>query len=626
MGLTRKFEAGLLAALIGTLVIHVSIAVAGDPASGFVDTGVASGLSSPTAIAFLPDGTMLIAEKGGALKRGNGGSGVTLTTIPVCANSEMGLLGIAVDPNYATNGFVYLYRTKPGTPSTCSSSGRVNEVVRVQLTGSPPTFVAGSLTVLLTGAQTDNGNHDGGVLRIGPDGKLYAGVGDTGLGDNQGGPGSSTNPYSQDLSHLEGKILRLNLDGTIPGDNPFASTAGARGEVFARGFRNPFRMAFDPSTGALWVADVGDLTIEEIDIVPAGANASWPYCEGTSPGGCAHAGDLPPIFTYPHSGASSLGTSITGGTFAGSLFGPFDGDYFFGDYTGSAVYRADVNGTRDDIAGSPVEVVSNAGGPVDFALGPDGALYYVAINVGEVRRLVPTGTPPTDVDNYMCYRATLAVGQPKLPLGTQVQLEDQFDASPQTFDVKKAISICNPAQRNGSPYVHQMAHQEGFSIKAAKGSAKFVQSDHTTVDAFDGRTLTLTGPSHLLVPSSKVDGTGGAPPFSDPSVDHYKCYKAKLAKGSAKFTPPVSPIVTDQFYASGQTFDVKRVTKLCTPVAADGSVVNLPASHLVCYQVRLPAGTRFTSRMVSTNNPDFGDDLLKVTAPSELCVPALKDP
>src|SRR6185369_16980308 len=186
----------------------------------------------------------------------------------------------AVDPSYATNGFVYLYRTKPGTPTTCSSSMRFNEVVRVQLTGSPPTFVGGSLTVLLTGARTDNGNHDGGVLRIGPDGKLYVGVGDTGNGDNVGCPGSASNPYSQDLAALEGKILRLNLDGTIPGDNPFVSTVGARGEIFARGFRNPFRMGFDPANGNLWVADVGDLAVEEIDIVTSGGNYGWPHCEG----------------------------------------------------------------------------------------------------------------------------------------------------------------------------------------------------------------------------------------------------------------------------------------------------------------------------------------------------------
>src|SRR5262249_33355723 len=160
----------------------------------------------------------------------------------------------------------------------------------------------------------DNGNHNGGVLRIGPvDSKLYVGVGDTGLGDNQGGPGSSTNPYAQDLNELEGKVLRLNLDGTPPTDNPFFGQVGKRGEIFAYRFRNPFRMSFDDTTGSLWVGDVGDLTVEEIDIATSGGNYAWPHCEGTLPSGCEQPGDIDPIFTYLHSGGTSLGTCLIGG-------------------------------------------------------------------------------------------------------------------------------------------------------------------------------------------------------------------------------------------------------------------------------------------------------------------------
>src|SRR5262249_36300627 len=151
------------------------------------------------------------------LKMFDGSNTTTLGTIPVCGSSEMGLLGIAVDPSFNSNGFVYLYRTHQGSSPPCGGTGRVNEAVR--LTGSGGSFR--SLTTRLTGGQTAFGNHDGRGLRIGPDGKLYVGVGDTGLGDNVGGPGSSTNPYSQDLNHIEGKVLRLNLDGSIPADNPF---------------------------------------------------------------------------------------------------------------------------------------------------------------------------------------------------------------------------------------------------------------------------------------------------------------------------------------------------------------------------------------------------------------------
>ena len=368
------------------VVAFASRAAAGTPIAGFGETVFRAGFSAPTAIAFLPDGRLLVAEKAGDLNLTDGASVTTLITIDVCSGSEMGLLGVAVDPSFGSNGFVYLYRTLK-TANCGSATGRFNEVVRITI-GPGDTVIPGSLTVLLTGAQTDNGNHDGGCLRIGPDGKLYVGVGDTGLGDNQGGPGSSTNPYSQDLGVLMGKVLRLNLDGTIPADNPFVGQVGARGEIFASGFRNPFRFGFDPLSGGLWVADVGDLQIEEIDIVTSGGNYAWPRCEGTLPVGCQLGGDDDPIFTYPHSGGTSLGTSITGGAFAGASFGTFGNDYFFGDYTAGRLYHADPNGSRDDIA-TPDLFVTGADGPVDIVFGPDGALYYVSINSGEVRRVAP---------------------------------------------------------------------------------------------------------------------------------------------------------------------------------------------------------------------------------------------
>jgi len=377
-----------------TLLALVQPVRAGTPEPGFSDTLYADGLSEPTALAFLPDGRLLITQKSGELLLLDSGSTSTLVTIPVCTDSEMGLLGIALDPAFGSNGFIYLYRTHQGSSPPCGGSGRVGEVVRVTM-GPGDTVSLGSLTVLLTGMRTDNGNHDGGVLRMGPDSKLYAGVGDTGLGDNQGGPGSSTNPYAQDLNELEGKILRLNLDGTVPADNPFFGQVGKRGEIFGYGFRNPFRMSFDDMTGMLWVGDVGDLTVEEIDIMIAGGNYSWPRCEGNlqgppnAPTPCVVGTDVAPIFTYLHSGPSSLGTCLIGGSFAGAAFGALSGNYVFGDCTSSNVYLATVNGTRDGFTGSPVLVSSNAGVPADFVTGPDGAIYYSAegSSPGQVRRL-----------------------------------------------------------------------------------------------------------------------------------------------------------------------------------------------------------------------------------------------
>jgi glucose/arabinose dehydrogenase len=379
---------------MGTRVLTVVLALASlalgtaraTPIPGFVETVVAGNLSGgPTALAFLPDGRLLITEKDGDLDLTDGVTTTTLLTVPVCTDSEMGLLGIAVDPDFGTNGHIYLYRSNG--PDCSSSTGRFNQVVRVTMDPNDSTVSPGSLVVLLSGIRTDGGNHDGGVLRMGPDGKLYAGAGDSGIGDNQGGPGSSTNPYSQDPSELNGKVLRLNLDGTAPADNPFFGQAGKQGTIFALGFRNPFRFAFDPLTGSLWAADVGDETIEEIDVVTSGGNYSWPYCEGTEPTGCAQPGDVSPIFTYPHSGGSSLGGCVIGGSFAGVAFGPYANDYFFGDCNSSNIYHATMNGTRDNIVGTPTLFVSDAGTPADIIFGPDGALYYAAVGAGEVRRV-----------------------------------------------------------------------------------------------------------------------------------------------------------------------------------------------------------------------------------------------
>jgi glucose/arabinose dehydrogenase len=416
-------------ALLGVLVLALAApASAGTPAAGYTDTLVAGGLAEPTAIAFLPDGRLLVTEKGGfsgsrnaAVKLVDGVGTSTLGTIPVCAGNEMGLLGVAVDAEFAANGFVYLYRTE-SAGGCVGAAGRSNQVVRVTTDGSS----LAALTVLLNGIRTDNGNHDGGVLRYNPtDGKLYVGVGDTGRGDNIGCPGSSTNPYAQDLGALEGKILRLDLDGGVPADNPFVGQPGARGEVFAAGFRNPFRFSFDPATGSLWVGDVGDLTVEEIDVVGAGENHGWPRCEGTAPAGCAEPGDSAPVFVYAHSADCGgtppfLGASVTGGSFAGEAFGDEAGHYVFGDYSSNTLYRLVPNASRDGVVGGATVIATDAAGPVDFVTGPDGAVYYVSINAGEVRRLGRTGITTTSTSSTTS--TTLAVTAEQLLEGGRLAL------------------------------------------------------------------------------------------------------------------------------------------------------------------------------------------------------------
>ncbi len=380
-----------LTVVVALLLVLASAAAAQTPRDGLAATTIVSGLNAPTALAFLPDGRLVILEKGGAVRLWNPSSGLApapLLVLPTCTASEMGLLGVAVAPDFATSGHLFLYYTNPpgGQPTRCaegSGAGRRNRIVRVTMSGDG--IDPASLVVLLDGIRTDNGNHDGGGLRVGADGMLYVGVGDTGRGDS-GGPGSATNPYAQDLDALEGKILRMTLAGEAPSDNPFSNRGGAADYVWAYGLRNPFRFSFDPISGRLWVADVGQNTFEEIDIVRAGDNLGWPQCEGRQPRPACPGDTVEPVHVYGHDGGDA---SITGGVFVTS--GALVDTYVFADFVLDTVWSAALTPARDGFAGEPAVMLRNAGGPVDFAIGPDGALYYVAFQAESVVRVAGDG-------------------------------------------------------------------------------------------------------------------------------------------------------------------------------------------------------------------------------------------
>jgi glucose/arabinose dehydrogenase len=334
-------------------------ATAGVPEAGFAETVVAQGLLEPTAIAPLPDGRILITQKGGQVLVASNGLAKTAHTIGTCQGDELGLLGAVLDPNFAANGFVYLYATS----ASCNPSGRVNEVLRMAMSGDQLAFSG----TVLTGIPTDTAKNNGGGLRFGPDGRLYVSTGDAGSG-----------AYAQDLSNRAGKVLRVDQSVEPP---PV--------EVFARGFRNPPRFGFDPLTGRLWLGDRGQGAFEEIDVVGAGGNYGWPQCEGPQPDSCP-AAFARPAFSYPPSGGDSLGRSVTGGSFAPASFGPYGGQYFFGDQFSGNIYRVPLNGARDGFAARPVLFVSGADGPVDIQFGADGGLYYAAFTGGAVRRVGPS--------------------------------------------------------------------------------------------------------------------------------------------------------------------------------------------------------------------------------------------
>jgi len=349
------------------------------PAGITRNTSWITGLTSATAIAQTPDGRMLVTQQGGALRVVTAAGALVsapATTLAVDSSGERGLIGVAVHPNFASNGYVYLYYTT-------TSGGTHNRISRFTLSPSTSNTVsAGSEFVIADlPALSTATNHNGGALHFGADGKLYVGVGDNASGAN-----------SQSLATRLGKMLRYNDDGTIPADNPFvATTTGVNQAIWAMGLRNPFTFAVQPGTGTIYVNDVGQSTWEEINLGSAGANYGWPGSEGPDN---LTSGLTGPLFAYNHNATSPAGSGpggfFTGIAIIGGAFypnsGPFPamyrGSYFFADL-GSAFVA------RYDGAANAAYAFGDVGAmPVGMLTGLDGALY-VLTQTGIVRFSAP---------------------------------------------------------------------------------------------------------------------------------------------------------------------------------------------------------------------------------------------
>jgi glucose/arabinose dehydrogenase len=349
------------------LVIAASVAFVSLPATaatlppGFVETQVGGNLSgSPTAMAFAPDGRLFVCQQGGQLRVIKNGSllSTPFVNLPVDSSGERGLLGIAFDPNFATNHYLYVYYTVATSPIH-------NRVSRFTAAGD--TAVPGSEVIIL---ELDNlssaTNHNGGAIHFGPDGKLYIGVGENANGAN-----------SQTLSNLLGKILRINSDGTIPTDNPFFNSAsGNNRAIWAVGLRNPFTFAFQPGTTRLFINDVGQSTWEEINDGIAGSNYGWPTTEGPT----SNPAFRSPIYFYGHGTSDTTGCAIVGGAFYNPPVPQFPssytGKYFFADLCSGWIR------VFDPAAGTATGFAIGIPNPVDLHVGPDGALYYLAQGSG----------------------------------------------------------------------------------------------------------------------------------------------------------------------------------------------------------------------------------------------------
>ncbi len=289
--------------------------------------------------------TWFVVERAGVVRAFDNDPGVGVSRVFVdlrglvdSGPGEAGLLGMAFHPDYANNRQVYLSFTVTGAPL-------VSRIDRFTSTDGGLTLDPATQTTILSLDQ-DFGNHNGGHLAFGPDGYLYLGFGD-------GGSGGDPNNRAQATNYLLGTIARINVDsGTpyvIPADNPFAgnpicaqgSGAAACPEIFAFGFRNPWRWSFDSATGDLFVADVGETSFEEIDRVTNGNNYGWNFREGANcfnANVCVTAGLIDPIHEY----GRNEGTSVTGGyVYRGTNIPLLTGFYVFADFTTGRIWSID---------------------------------------------------------------------------------------------------------------------------------------------------------------------------------------------------------------------------------------------------------------------------------------------
>ena len=339
---------------------------------------VLSGLSSPTAIQFLPDGRMLVLQKNGVIYIADPETGESAVYMDISGRvktrGERGLLDITLDPNFGTNGYFYVYYTN----SQVSNPGtnRIARFTHTEGSGGLSSDGDASSEKLIweNPSVAENCCHFGGGLDIGPDGKLYLTTGEEFEGEQ-----------AQNLSKADGKVIRVNRDGTIPVDNPFVDDADALDSIWALGLRNPFRAEWDQQTERLFIGEVGGnnntIAQEDVHIGQKGANYGWPECQGY----CDNPDYTDPVYSYPHDGS---GASVTGGfVYRGNQFpSEYSGAYILGDYVDGWIKYLTFNSSGG--VESVNTISTSAGAVVHLAQGPNGSIYYADIADGTVERLV----------------------------------------------------------------------------------------------------------------------------------------------------------------------------------------------------------------------------------------------
>ena len=352
---------------------------------------VTSGVAHIVDIQHAGDGTsrLFLVSQSGQIRIWNGSQVLATPFLDISSRvsfgGERGLLGLAFHPDYDANGFFYVNYTDTAGNTV---------IARYRVSSNANVADPASATTVLTQDQPFS-NHNGGQLRFGPDGFLYIALGD-------GGPGGDPQDKGQSLNTLLGKMLRLDVDSAspyaIPPDNPFVGTADARGEIWAYGYRNPWRFSIDRLTGDMFIADVGQSEWEEINVEPAGTggrNYGWRLMEGThcfNPSTSCNDGSLTlPILEYSH----DLGCSVIGGPrYRGTVMSRYPGAYFYGDFCTGRIWSATRN---NDGTWTSVEELDTTLSIASFGEDEAGEIYVAHYaSSGQLYRIVAVGSGFTD--------------------------------------------------------------------------------------------------------------------------------------------------------------------------------------------------------------------------------------
>jgi glucose/arabinose dehydrogenase len=484
----------LILCLVATLLPLIGATAPAQAAlpDGFTDGLITDDIFQPVALAFTPDGRMLVASKVGSLfvMRDTTVLGRLNIEDRVCSNWERGLIGMAVDPDFGqgANRSIYVYYTAKRS-ATCplfndpvpspTSAYPVNRVSRFTLADNN-TFDVASEVVLIDHIPSP-GIHNAGHLEFGPvDKLLYVSVGDGGcqLSDLTKCQSLNTNALREDL--LLGKILRVNRDGAFPTTNPYANDSGVRrcgapsgvpagtgrcGEIFATGLRNPFRFTFKPGTNTFYINDVGNTIWEEIDVGAKGADYGWNVREGRcatnsrTDCGSPPSGMTNPIFDYDHRTGCS---SITAAAFVpeGLWPAPLSGSYLFGDYVCKKLFML----TPKSGGGFTQTLVSDAVGPiVHMAFGRHAgttALFYATFS-GQVRVIyspLPGDIPPT-----AAFTAS-TLSAPTAPLTVQFDARGSKDADGDPLTYHWSFGDGDTLDTTSPLAAHTFTHQGAFHV------------------------------------------------------------------------------------------------------------------------------------------------------------------